>query len=485
MNGGKDYRGLFFAVVMFLLAPLALVAFLPMVDVPGHLARIYILQHYDQVPQFQQTYELTGKWLPHLTMDLTILALAKMMTLQEAARVFVALGMVVFALGCWTVSYAVHGRITPLAVLALFLQYNSSFFYGFVAFQFGVAVALCAIGLWYRWHRQWNAARVGALVVLGLITYSSHLGGYAFLGLAAGWLTLRIWREEKRISLASLIGLLPLIPPLLIYLRLGKAPGQQGLIQFSTLSLKLRHAAMLLIGYDGYVDMAVALLLLAAVWAGWRYGTYRFQPEMVSLAIVFAIAFLALPWFVLTASDVDTRMVLGIGVFLLLGLTCDLPPATGKLIYGLALLALAARICFCGWVWSRQSELIAGHAAFLDQIPEGARVYPLAHFPENSAANKFERVLQHVPDLATAQRRAIVATTFAVPGQHSIVERTPRWYQTNIDPAHPEAFDWERVAKEYDVIWQYGPDAALRAVLDARFRLAGEHGDARLYQSKK
>lgn len=484
---GKDYRLLFLAVVAFLLLPVALVDFLPMVDVPGHLARIHILDHYAQDAQFRQVYEPAGRWIPNLTMDLLILPLLRVMNIYQASRVFVAAGMLVFALGCWTLSYSRYRRITPMAVLTLFLQYNSTFFYGFVAFQFGVGLALVTIGLWYRWRGAWTVARMALLALLAAASYLTHLGGYLYLGVGLGWLTLlHCWRE-KRISLSSLVGLLSLVPPVLIFLSMGKSKGQDSQIIFSTLPQKLRHAAVLLIGYDLTVDAVVALLLAAAAGAAWKYGKFRFDGDFGALGVVFAALFVLMPWWLLTGSDADTRMVLGAGVFLLLGLTCELPPTAGKAIYAVALTAFVVRIAFCGWVWTRQSEFIGGHVAFLNAVPAGARVYPMMHFSDDAKANKFDRVLRHVPDLATVQREAIVPTTFAVPGQHSIVERTPRWYRLPADLAHPEAFDWERVAKEYDVIWQFGADPALRSLLDSRFQLLGQYlpgqpEEARLYR---
>src|SRR5215212_4112494 len=109
MTQGTSYRGLFLAVVLLLLVPLALVEYVPMVDLPGHLARIHILRNYDKVPQFQEVYALTGKLIPNLAMDLIVVPLTHIMSLYQAARVFIALGMLVFAMGCWTLSYSVYG----------------------------------------------------------------------------------------------------------------------------------------------------------------------------------------------------------------------------------------------------------------------------------------------------------------------------------------------------------------------------------------
>jgi hypothetical protein len=482
MTANRNCRGLFLAVVLLLLVPVALVEYVPMVDLPGHLARVHILRNYDQVPQFRETYALTGKLIPNLVLDLILVPLTHVVSLYQASRIFVALGMAVFALGCWTVSQSVYGRITPLAVLALFLQYNSTFFFGFVAFQFSVGLMLLTLGLWYRWRAQWSMGRLGVLMVLGVLIYLSHLGGYMYLGIALGWLTLRIWIAEKRISLASLAGLLPLLPPLLIYLSAGTVRGQANEIVFSNLSQKALHAGMLLIGYDRRVDALVAVLLMAAAAAVFWYGKVRLQPEMGSLGGVFFFAFLVMPWMLLTGSDADTRMMLGAGVFGLLALTIEIPAVTGKWIYGVALAALVTRIVFCGWVWTQQSEFIAGHVAFLDRIPQGARLFPVMRLPEEQKANKFERVLTHIPDLASVRRNAIVPTVFAVAGQHSLTVRTPRWVPNSIEPSEVATFDWDRVSREYDTIWQYGQDPLVLAILEKRFRQIGQHGQARLYQ---
>lgn len=479
---GKDYTWLFLAVACFLILPLAFVQYVPMVDLPGHLARLYILQTWHQVPQFQAIYEINHRPIPNLALEMVILPLAHVMSLWHATRVCVALTMALFAFGCWTLSRTVYGRITPLAVLALFTLYNSTFFYGFVAFHMSVGLALLTISLWYRWRSGWTAVRVASLVALGVLLYLCHLGGYVYLSVAVGWLTLRAWRRERRISMASLIGLLPLIPPVFIYLSLGKGRGAASFISFGTLSYKLQHAAVLLVGYDMYLDAAVAFLLVLAAGAAYRYGKFRFHPEIGSLGVVFAILFLLIPTQLLTGMDADARMMVGAGVFLLMGFTCDIAPAKGKLIYAVALLALLTRAGYCGWVWKEQSDLIAGQVAFLDEIPEGSRVYPVLHFPDNLKANKFVRIVTHVPDLATVERDAIVPTTFTVAGQHSVVERIPLWCQNRVDPAHQKNIDWDRVAREYDVVWQYGQDPAVRAILDQRFHLIGEYGDARLYR---
>lgn len=477
-----DYSALFIAVTVLLMAPLAFAEYLPMPDLPGHIARLHILLNYYKIPEFQKFYALNLRPVPNLALELIILPLAHLMSLSSAARVCVALTVAAFALGCWTLSKSIHGRITPFAVLALFALYNSTFFYGFISFHFGVGLALTALGLWYRWRERWTFPKVAALTAFAILIYLCHLGGYMYLAIGIGWLTLVAWRERRRLSPALLAGLLPLVPPPLFYLSLGKSRGDAGRIFFRTVAFKLQHAMILLTSYDRRFDSVIALLLIIAAAAAFRYGSFRFVPGIGSLAFVFAALFVLIPTQMLTGGDADARMIPGAAVFLLMGLTCHIPPQKGKIIYAIALTALVARVAFCGWIWKEQSDMMAGQVAFLNHIPEGSRIYPLLHLPENAEAQKFTRVLLRVSDFATVNRQAIDPLTFAVPGQHALVERTPLWMQNKDDPAHQGKIDWDHVARDYDTIWEYGRDPEQQSLIDHRFQLVAQYGSTRLFR---
>jgi len=126
--------------------------------------------------------------------------------------------------------------------------------------------------------------------------------------------------------------------------------------------------------------------------------------------------------------------------------------------------------------------MMADQVAFLDKIPEGSRIYPILTLPSNPEAQKFTRVLLRVSDFATIDRDAIDPLTFAVPGQHSLVERKPLWVENKDDPSHQGEVDWNRVAREYDTIWEYGRDPAQQAIIDSRFHLISQYGNTRIYE---
>ncbi len=64
------YYLLFAAAVAVMIFPIWTVAILPWSDFGDHMARIYILRHFDEVPIFRQYYFIQYLPLPNLAVDL-------------------------------------------------------------------------------------------------------------------------------------------------------------------------------------------------------------------------------------------------------------------------------------------------------------------------------------------------------------------------------------------------------------------------------
>src|SRR5437016_3957542 len=71
--GGWYGRILVFLAVL-LAVPIWIVEYPPLVDYPNHLARGYILYHYDDVPSFAEQFDIDW-WTPSLAIDLFLVAL--------------------------------------------------------------------------------------------------------------------------------------------------------------------------------------------------------------------------------------------------------------------------------------------------------------------------------------------------------------------------------------------------------------------------
>jgi hypothetical protein len=476
---------LFAFIAVLSLLPVFAVRYLPLVDLPGHLGRLYILQHYAENPVFQQRYELVRQPLPNISLDLLTPLLA-WISMESLARLFVLFSMGVFVLGCGMLSQSVHGYITPLAGLALFAQYNSTFFYGYVQFHCGVAVYLVALALWWRWRDEWTAVRLVVIGLLAVGVYFGHLEAYLFLLLSVGFLTAVGWLRKRSLDLHALVWLPSLSAPLFLYVFAHGPRGDVGRVGWSGLSMKLQHAFILLIGYNRFVDLGVCAALLVAALIAFRSGRIRVQPEMASLAAFFWLLFVVSPSWLATGADADTRFVVPAGVLTLLAIRVEISKGAGRWAFGLALAALIFRIAFISWIWTGQSRLIAESVRLFDQIPIGARVDPMVGFDTGYSGSglnraKFELPLVHVISWATVHRAAVVPGNFTVRGQHLVIER-PGYALPEADHSkQPGSIDWDSVSRDFDLIWYFGNDAALLRQLE-RCQLIAATGNSRLYR---
>src|SRR5262245_21093589 len=98
--------------------------FPPLVDYPNHLARIHIFRHYSASAELQTYYLPVLSAQPNLAMDLIVLPLAQLVSLQLAGKIFICLTLAVVLTGTVVLHRTLfqHWSLWPLAA-ALFL-YN-------------------------------------------------------------------------------------------------------------------------------------------------------------------------------------------------------------------------------------------------------------------------------------------------------------------------------------------------------------------------
>ena len=480
---------LFLIAVAVLILPVLAVRYVPLVDLPGHLGRLHILRHYTENPAFQQRYEIVGLPIPNMLIDLFTPLLA-WLSMENVGRLFVVVCIVLFSAGCATLSRALFGVVTPLAVLAVFTQYNSMFFYGYAPFQGSVGFFLITLALWMKWRTHWNPWRLAAIAFLSLATYIAHLGGYAFLGLSAAFLILVDCLRTRRLNLPWLAGLAAMSPPVLLYLFAHGPHANATTIEWVSLSIKMRHAVIHLLGYNGIVDGSVAAALAVAALIAIRRGKVRIHPELGPLAALFWLLFAIFPYYIGGGPDADTRFVVGAGVLTLLALRVDIPKSAGRLALALALAALLFRTAYTGWVWTRQDQLIAEQVALFDRIPVAARVYPVValsseHYTAGLNQAKLERPMVHVLSWATVRRDVITPSNFTVKGLHYVFEKEGYWSREYDASAPSGSFDWDLVFRNYDFVWYFGPDDAILRQLAPHCEQIAETGKARLLRVVK
>ena len=167
-------------------APLWVGRFLPLLDLPQHLAIATVLLHHDD-PAWQlaayfepQPGELTPYWAHYLALEW----LGRVMPVDVAARVFLSLYVVALPFAAMALARAL-GRPPAVALLVIPLALNANLYYGFIAYCWSVVLMLWALALLARQLDAPRAARGAGLALLAGALFFTHVQSFAFLLLAA------------------------------------------------------------------------------------------------------------------------------------------------------------------------------------------------------------------------------------------------------------------------------------------------------------
>src|SRR5689334_14761779 len=87
---GRAVLGAFLALSVMALLPIALVRLPPILDYPNHLARVHILAALPDSPALARWYQTAWAPLPNLALDLIVPAMARVMPVEDAMRLFLA-----------------------------------------------------------------------------------------------------------------------------------------------------------------------------------------------------------------------------------------------------------------------------------------------------------------------------------------------------------------------------------------------------------
>lgn len=191
------------AAAAMMAAPLWIGRFLPLLDLPQHLAITTVLLHHAEPAwQLAQYYEpqrgeLTPYWAHYLALE----GLGRMMPVGTAARLFLTLYVVALPWASMALARAL-GRPPEVGLLVIPLGLNGNLYYGFIAFCWSVVVLLWAMALLARQLDAPRRMRAAGLAALSAGLFFMHVQSFAFLLLAGGVLALTggepPWRRALR-----------------------------------------------------------------------------------------------------------------------------------------------------------------------------------------------------------------------------------------------------------------------------------------------
>jgi len=172
-------------LVIAYLLPVWLYRYLPTQDGPSHLANAVIVRDYgDLETHHHEFFELSSRPFPNWTSHLALATLSQMTPPRIAEKLLVTCYVLGFAFACRFFLAPWPGAAT-LAPLCLLFVFNRCWFMGFYNYCLSLPLAFLILGICVRLPERPSPAALFALTGLFVLTYFTHLVGYAEAALGA------------------------------------------------------------------------------------------------------------------------------------------------------------------------------------------------------------------------------------------------------------------------------------------------------------
>jgi hypothetical protein len=399
-------------------APLWVGRFLPLLDLPQHLAITTVLLHHADPAWSLAAYfepqrgELTPYWAHYLALE----GLGRVMPVGAAARVFLSFYVLALPFAAMALARAL-GRPPAVALLVIPLALNANLYYGFIAYCWSVVLLLWALALLARQLDAPRTPRGLGLALLAAALFFTHVQSFAFLLLGAAVLALVGEGAASRRPLRAW----PLLPATLalflpwLYLSTTTRPGVER--YFPPLEdPRAKYEAPLervtgfpaavagsyQDGSDDWLLAAWAIVVTAAVLKGGRDAPPRGALALIAAALA---CYFVLPVSIQGQWNIAPRFAWTAA--LLLPCLVGRPP---RWLAG-AVLALSAAIAAnAAWHHARFDREAGSFDRALATLPGGARVLGLMYDPRGEVLERWPYL--HFEQYAVVRGGGVAAHSF-------------------------------------------------------------------------
>lgn len=366
------------------LSPLLWARIPPLVDYPNHLARMSVLARLGANAGPMAGYVAHWRLLPNLAMDLIVPPLSRLMPLEDAGRLFIALTMALLVLGAVSLNRVLWGRIALWPVCSLLFVYNKVLWWGFLNYLFGLGVALLCFSAWIgseRWRPALRLAIFAALASLLFVLHLFALGVYGLLVLsweAGNRFAQGRWRSRESITAIAFAAAQFILPALLWLASLrGGGPTYTAYADLTvTIDALLAPTAFGM--PPSLFDFTLLILSLAFLLLASRRGILQLAPSMRLPVAMMIVVSLLMPEWLSGSWGAHLRLPVALPFVVIGSLRLDashrLPIARLGL---LALLLLGTRVWAVSQSWREMDGRVAALRAAIQGLPEGTRLLPV------------------------------------------------------------------------------------------------------------
>ncbi len=373
-----------------LIVPLFVTTIPPLLDYPNHLARMAVLAAAGHDTELAHIYAIDWHIAPNLGMDIIVPLLAHIMPLTLAAKMFLALALLLPLLGTVALHDAIFEKRSWWPLASAIVVYNAALLAGFLNFAVGIGLALLGAACWVRLrHDARRQIPAGALIAAALFLVHAFAAGFLFL-LIVGFELRDLRQVQNRHALtwrAAKLGL-AMLPTALLYFHTRLADDAAispltlakhlwwALAKFDPFHKAIGVAASFLT-YDTGSDLLILTAIAAALAALSLARKLAFGwPAAIALALMLAYPFV--PGGHADTGWIDTRLPVLAGFLLFAGI---MPRRLGRretAVLGLAFAALiVARLGVITLAWQGQNADLADINAVLVPVNAQDRVLVL------------------------------------------------------------------------------------------------------------
>ena len=410
---------------------LALVSVLPFVVAPlpmmpdhfNHVARYHIMLEHGRSAFLARYYSLDWIIMGNLGVDLLMIPLGRVLPVETASTLIVALIAPLTVAGIYLLARAVHGQVPATALLALMMIYTFSFLYGFENYRLALALALMCAAAWIRLADRAGWWRWGVMAPFSFLVWLVHVSGWGVMGLIVlGWELSRLPSGLGVRGLARALGqvfvrMLPLALPLALiplWRQAAAGPGMTGYLPWRS---KLRNVLEFLDAEVAWLDRGfVALLLLLGLWLMIRQWHGRNRAMTWAFGVLLS-AYIVMPSYLFSSYFADIRVLSAVGILFFLALPA-IEGRKAQLVAALALALFGLRLTEISMGWVRRGAAMEAELAALVHVPRGARIAALS--TEGHCDSFVLRGYEHLASYAITRRDAFVNTQWDDPGSQIV-----------------------------------------------------------------
>jgi hypothetical protein len=411
--------GLLAAIVLY---PIAMVTVPDLEDYPNHLARMYILTHYNDSAALQNFYDVRWRPIPYLGMDATFVLLGRIANIYDAGRLYVGLCVLLPVLSVAALHFAVHMRLSLVPAGAFLLSYNALLLWGFLNYLPVLCLAVIVFAGWITTTELPRWPRLIVFSALATVLYLGHVVAFGAYGLMllvfesaravkAGF---RAWRV---IAAHWLFAGLQAVPAIILTLSVKIENPFVGAVNtvYGTKLDKMRAIlSPILLNVSNY-EVFIGIVALVIVISGRLTGRLKFNREIFLIFVVVGLFSLCVPLRLLGVFGMDLRLPLLAAMLLLAAIsTTERAGAVFKIsLFCLLIIATAVRSARVGDELQRADRRIAELREVLSAMPKGKRLLTVHVSPtENQLGPNSTLVSGHASLVAVIDRDAFAPTLF-------------------------------------------------------------------------